>query len=73
MFTIFLGKKKVCNLKEALEIDTELFVRFFQTLFNEGIYIPPSPHEAWFISQAHKESHLIRTREVILDFMEKAF
>lgn len=73
MFTIFFGRKRVENLKDALEINSGLFVRFFQSLFGHGIYIPPSPHEAWFISQAHKESHLVYARNVILEFMEDAF
>lgn len=72
MFTIFFGKRKVENLKDALEINSELFVDFFQYMFNKGVYIPPSPHEAWFISQAHSEDHMASTRDNILEFFEKA-
>ncbi len=71
MFTIFFGKKRVENLKDALDINSELFVKFFQYMFKQGVYIPPSPHEAWFISQAHTEDHLVYTRNVILEFLEK--
>lgn len=73
MFTLFFGKKKVNNLQEAMEIDSHLFAQFFRSMFDQGIYIPPSPHEAWFISNAHKEKHLDQTREAILTFMEKAY
>lgn len=73
MFTLFFGKKSVHNLKDALETDDEIFVHFFQTLFKQGIYIPPSPHEAWFISQAHTENHLIQTREAILKFLHASY
>jgi glutamate-1-semialdehyde 2,1-aminomutase len=71
MFTLFFGKKQVRNLQEAMEVDSSLFARFFRTMFEQGIYIPPSPHEAWFISDAHEEKHLDQTREAILAFMEE--
>lgn len=73
MFTLFFGKKQVENLQDALEVNTEMFVKLFQHLFKLGIYIPPSPHEAWFISQAHTENHLLYTRQAILDFLDQTF
>ncbi len=73
MFTLFLGTQQVRNLQEAMEVDGSLYARLFRTLFNQGIYVPPSPHEAWFISDAHEESHLDQTREAILAFMEETF
>ncbi len=73
MFTFFFGKKQVRNLQEALEVDSALFARFFRTMFDQGIYIPPSPHEAWFISDAHEDKNLDQTREAVLAFMEEAY
>jgi glutamate-1-semialdehyde 2,1-aminomutase len=73
MFTIFFGKEEVRNLQEAMEVDIPLFARFFRTMFEQGIYVPPSPHEAWFISDAHEEKHLDQTREAVLAFMEEAY
>lgn len=71
MFTIFFGKKQVKNLQEAMEVDSPLFARFFRAMFEKGFYLPPSPHESWFISDAHEESHLEQAREEIIAFMEK--
>jgi glutamate-1-semialdehyde 2,1-aminomutase len=73
IFTLFLGKNRVRNLQEALEVDAELFARLFRTLFEQGIYIPPLQHEAWFISAAHEDQHLEKTREAVLAFMEEAY
>lgn len=73
MFTIFFGKQQVRNLREAMEVDTPLFARFFRAMFDQGIYVPPSPHEAWFISDAHEDKHLDQTREAVLVFMEEAY
>lgn len=70
MFTLFFCKNPVRNLKEAQQADLALFARFFRFLFDQGIYIPPSQHESWFISRAHKEENLLRTRNAILSFFE---
>lgn len=70
MFTIFFGRKQVHNFQQAMQVDTSLFAHFFRTMFDQGIYVPPSPHEAWFISDAHEEKHLDQTREAILDFLK---
>jgi glutamate-1-semialdehyde 2,1-aminomutase len=72
MFTLFFGRRQVRNLQEALKVDGELYARLFRTLFNQGIYIPPSAHEAWFVSDVHEDQHLDKTREAILVFMEEA-
>jgi glutamate-1-semialdehyde 2,1-aminomutase len=73
MFTLFFGKKQVHHLQEAMEVDSALFAHFFRTMFDQGIYVPPSPHEAWFISDAHEDKHLDQTREAVLAFMEEAY
>jgi glutamate-1-semialdehyde 2,1-aminomutase len=73
IFTLFFGKKRVRNLQEALEVDAELYARLFRTLFEQGIYVAPSPHEAWFISAAHEDQHLEKTRDAVLAFMEEAY
>jgi glutamate-1-semialdehyde 2,1-aminomutase len=73
MFTIFFGKKQVRNLQDALQVDGQLYAHLFRTLFEQGIYIPPSPHEAWFISDAHEDQHIVKTREAILDFIQQAY
>lgn len=70
MFTLFFGRKSVQNLQEALECDNALFAHFFRFLFERGIYIPPSQHEAWFISSAHQDSHLKETSEAVISFLK---
>lgn len=71
MFTLFFGQQQVRNVEEAKQVDAEQYARFFRYLFDRGIYIPPSPHEAWFISSAHKEENLARTKKVISDFFDE--
>lgn len=73
MFTLFFGTKAVSNMDEAKQIDGERFAELFRYLFEKGIYIPPSPHEAWFVSQAHQEKHLVQTREALLAFLKEKY
>ncbi len=61
MLTLFLGATSVKNYDEALTCDTERFGRFFQALIGEGVWIPPSQFEAWFVSLAHTRPDLDAT------------
>jgi len=71
MFTLFFGSKKVNNLEDAVAGDTRLYAQLFRALFNQGIYIPPSAHETWFISSVHEEKNLVKSRDAILTFMDE--
>ena len=53
MFTVFFTKGEVKNYKDAAQSDTELFAKFFRNLLKNGVLIPPSQFEAWFLSTAH--------------------
>lgn len=71
MFNLFFGLKKV-RLREDLQaLDEARFVQFFQYLFERGIYISPSSHEAWFLSAAHSDDHIDRAVKEICAFIEK--
>ena len=59
------------NLEEAQKCDAPSYSHLFRTLFQQGIYIPPSQYEAWFISQAHREEHLEKTKKAILAFLDQ--
>jgi len=41
------------NYREAGEADGAAYARFFRAMRAAGILLPPSPHEAWFLSLAH--------------------
>jgi Ni/Fe-hydrogenase subunit HybB-like protein len=52
MFTVFLGRNKVENFADAKRCDTAKFARFFHAMQKNGVYIPPSLFEAYFVSGA---------------------
>ncbi len=37
------------------------FAAFFHSMLAGGVMLPPSPHEAWFISAAHGDAELAAT------------
>jgi glutamate-1-semialdehyde 2,1-aminomutase len=53
----------VHNNSAALRCDTAAFARFFKTMLESGVMIPPSQFEAWFISLAHNEADIDATIE----------
>ncbi|HNA62723.1 MAG TPA: aminotransferase class III-fold pyridoxal phosphate-dependent enzyme, partial [Rhabdochlamydiaceae bacterium] len=55
MFTPFFGKTEV---KRKEPLDQDLYRHFFSALFEEGIYLSPSPYEASFLSSAHTADHV---------------
>lgn len=69
MFTLFFGVDAVRCREDLNNLDHEMFRKFFIYLFEKGIYIPPSPYEACFVSHAHTQNHLLKTRDAILEFL----
>jgi glutamate-1-semialdehyde 2,1-aminomutase len=63
MLTVFFGVDQVTNADQARKIDREQFVRFFKGMLARGIYLPPSPFEAMFLSLAHTTNDLQRAAE----------
>jgi glutamate-1-semialdehyde 2,1-aminomutase len=43
--------------------DTKRFAQFFVEMMEQGIYLPPSQFEAWFVSLAHTQKDLDKTIE----------
>ncbi len=43
----------ICSWDTASKSDTESFGRFFRTMLENGVYLPPSQFEAAFLSAAH--------------------
>ncbi len=71
MFSIFFGLKKVISKENLSHLDEAKFVRLFKYLFERGVYIPPSAHEAWFISSAHTNTHIDYTLDCIRSFLQE--
>jgi len=49
---------------EALDQDVERFKRFYHLMLEGGVYLPPSPVEAFFLSSAHTAADIDQTLDV---------
>jgi len=61
MFTWFFAPGPVTNWDSAAKSDTEAFGRFFRSMLESGVYLPPSQFEAAFLSAAHTEEDIQQT------------
>ena len=63
MFTLFFTAGPVRDYRTAKTSDTKRFAQFFIEMMEQGIYLPPSQFEAWFLSLAHTQKDLDQTIE----------
>ncbi|MGN6415589.1 glutamate-1-semialdehyde 2,1-aminomutase [Flexivirga sp.] len=56
MFSVFFTSGAVRNYEDAKAQDTEAFGRFFHAMLDQGVHLPPSSFEAWFVSAAHDDA-----------------
>ena len=61
MFTWFFQPGPVTDWETASKSDTEAFGRFFRSMLDSGVYLPPSQYEAAFLGATHSEQDVERT------------
>ena len=61
LVTPFFTTSPVRDYDSALESDTAAYGTFFTSMLKRGIYPPPSQFEAWFVSAAHTDRHIVAT------------
>lgn len=72
LFSVFFGEGPaadgVHNYAQAKAQDQEAYKAFFHSMLDAGVYLPPSPFEAWFVSAAHTDEDVA----LILDALPAA-
>ncbi|GAA2555347.1 glutamate-1-semialdehyde 2,1-aminomutase [Winogradskya consettensis] len=58
LFSVFFTDAPVTTYAQARATDTFRYPPFFHSLLDQGVYLPPSPYEAWFVSAAHDDAAL---------------
>lgn len=71
MINPFFTSKTVTNFEEAQSSDTQKFATFFWEMMHNGVFLPPSQFEAWFLSSALSEKDLEKIKKAINAAMEK--
>jgi glutamate-1-semialdehyde 2,1-aminomutase len=65
MLSLFFHRGPVTCYEEALEADRDGFSKFFARMIDQGIYLAPSPFEAWFVSTAHTAEEIEKTLDAV--------
>jgi len=60
LFSIFFSEQAPDNYDQAREQEAWRYTAFFHALLDNGVYLPPSAYEAWFVSAAHDDNALDR-------------
>jgi glutamate-1-semialdehyde 2,1-aminomutase len=61
--TLFFTEEPVTDFASSKRSNGDLFKRFYADMLDQGIYLAPSPFEAWFISAAHDHESIQKTIE----------
>ena len=61
MFTWFFQPGPVTDWDSASKSNTEAFGKFFRSMLDGGMYLPPSQYEAAFLGAAHTEDDVQKT------------
>ncbi len=68
MMSIHFTNNQVNDYESAKSTDTEMFNKYFHHCLQNGIYLPPSAFESWFISTAITQKEIDKTVEVTKAF-----
>jgi glutamate-1-semialdehyde 2,1-aminomutase len=55
MFSVFFRDGAVTSYDDAKDQDTGAFRRFFHAMLGQGVHLPPSAFESWFVSASHDD------------------
>ena len=66
LFSVFLGASSpVRDFGEARGQSAAAYAAFFHAMLDRGVYLPPSPFEAWFLSAAHDDAAIGRIADAL--------
>ncbi|BBA99388.1 putative glutamate-1-semialdehyde aminotransferase [Actinacidiphila reveromycinica] len=60
MFSVFFTDAEVRDFADAKQQEAYRFTAFFHAMLAQGVYLPPSAFESWFVSTAHDEQAVQR-------------
>lgn len=65
LLTVFFTENPVIDMGSASATDRESFAAFFHGMIDNGVYLPPSQFEAWFVSTAHSDADIEETLDAV--------
>jgi glutamate-1-semialdehyde 2,1-aminomutase len=72
MLTAFFSQAPVRNQTDARSSDQDRYAAFFRHMLDRGVYIPPAPSEALFVSTAHGPAEVGATSDAAREFRARS-
>jgi len=60
MFSVFFRDGAVTDYDTARAQDVPAFAAFFHAMLDQGVHLPPSAFESWFVSASHDDAAVDR-------------
>ena len=71
MISVHFSEGPVTNFSDAAAANNVLFNQYFHAMLNNGIYLPPSAYETWFVSTALSTEDIDRTVAATAGFLQE--
>lgn len=65
MISAFFTNSEITNFEDSQKCNTEQFSKYFWSMIENGIFLPPSQYEACFLSASLNEDCINKTKEAI--------
>ncbi len=65
MFSVFFTGDDVRDYEDAKKQESYRFNAFFHSMLAQGVYLPPSSFESWFVSTAHDDRAVQRIADAL--------
>ncbi|TFD92434.1 glutamate-1-semialdehyde 2,1-aminomutase [Jeotgalibacillus sp. R-1-5s-1] len=65
MLGFFFTNEKVINFETAKSSDLNMFGEFYRLMAENGVFLPPSQFEGWFLSTVHSDEDVAKTLEAV--------
>jgi glutamate-1-semialdehyde 2,1-aminomutase len=63
MISVFFSEKEIQTFDDVASSDMQLFSAFFHEMLNNGVHLPPSGYEAWFLATTLNNELIEKTIE----------
>ena len=71
MISVHFCQSPVMDFESAKMGDNQRFKNYFHHMLQNGVYLPPSPFETWFVSDSISDEDIDITLELTREFAEK--
>ncbi len=69
MLSVHFAEHPVVDFASAARANNELFKKYFHHMLSQGIYLPPSPFESWFLNNALSREDIEATIAATAEFV----